>query len=318
MSFQEVFQLLYDGIEMSLSYFINPKKRIYLLYLGSSTLLAYYIYYRSNKSTSFLNYIFHKKIWCSTSSYIDYILIFFNSFIKLLFIAPFLIYGFYLAFHTHEFLLNHFGYPSESLTVFQTLLFYTIALTLLNDFASFLTHYLMHKIPFLWEFHKVHHSATTLNPMTQYRLHPIELCINNIRGIVIFGITTGFFDYLSKHQIDKLTFLGVNVFSFIFLFFGANLRHSHVPFKYPTFLEYIFISPFQHQIHHSNAPIHYNKNMGAKFALWDWLFGTLVLSKSVKKLSFGLGEDDKHFNTFLKNMYHPFVGAFRAVFKRRD
>ena len=61
MSFQEVFQLLYDGIEMSLSYFINPKKRIYLLYLGSSTLLAYYIYYRSNKSTSFLNYIFHKK-----------------------------------------------------------------------------------------------------------------------------------------------------------------------------------------------------------------------------------------------------------------
>ena len=35
-------------------------------------------------------------------------------------------------------------------------------LTIVNDFFSYLTHYLMHTIPFLWEFHKTHHSATTL------------------------------------------------------------------------------------------------------------------------------------------------------------
>ena len=93
----------------------------------------------------------------------------------------------------------------------------------------------MHKLPFLWEFHKIHHSATSLNPLTQYRIHPFELIINNIRSILIFGLVTGLFDYLSAHQIDKLVFLGVNVFHFIFLLLGANLRHSHVKLKYPKF-----------------------------------------------------------------------------------
>ena len=65
------------------------------------------------------------------------------------------------------------------------------------------------------------------------------------------------------------------------MFFGANLRHSHVKLKYPSFLEYIFISPHQHQIHHSDNPIHFNKNMGSKLAIWDWLLGTLVLSLSL-------------------------------------
>ena len=43
----------------------------------------------------------------------------------------------------------------------------------------------MHKIPILWEFHKIHHSATSLNPITQYRLHPLELLINTLENIAI-------------------------------------------------------------------------------------------------------------------------------------
>ena len=172
----------------------------------------------------------------------------------------------------------------------------------------------MHKIPFLWEFHKVHHSAEVLNPLTQYRIHPIELLFNNLRGLLVFGLLTGVFDYLSEAPINKLTIIGINAFHFLFLIFGANLRHSHVKLKYWGFLEYIFISPFQHQVHHSDNPQHFDKNMGSKFAIWDWMFGTLVRSKSVGKVKFGLGPEDKSYGTsFASNLFSPFAKAFSKL-----
>ncbi|MDA9612257.1 sterol desaturase family protein [Flavobacteriales bacterium] len=303
---KEIYYLLEETISLSLSYFVNTNKRIHVLYLLTSGLLAFYVYKKSSIKSSFIKYLFPKKIWLSKSAFVDYSLFCFNSLVKILLIGPYVIFGFYIAFYTDEFLTDTFGFPKESIGITQTLVFYTIALTVLNDLFSYLIHFCMHKLPFLWEFHKIHHSATSLNPLTQYRIHPLELIINNIRSILIFGLVTGLFDYLSAHQIDKLVFLGVNIFHFIFLLLGANLRHSHVKLKYPKFLEYILISPFQHQIHHSNNPKHFSKNMGSKFALWDWMLGTLVLSKSAGRISFGVDKDTSQFDSLLKNLLSPF------------
>ena len=303
----EIYDLLEETISLSLSYFVNTEKRIHVLYLITSMILAYYVYRKSKIKTSFLKYLFPKKIWASKSAFVDYSLFCFNSLIKILFIGPYVIIGLYIAFYVNEYLLMIFGFPTNSLSITQTLILYTIALTVIGDFFTYLIHYAMHKIPMLWEFHKIHHSATSLNPMTQYRIHPVELIINNIRSIFVFGVITGVFDYLSAHQIDKMVFLGVNVFHFVFLLFGSNLRHSHVKLKYPRILEYIFISPFQHQIHHSDNPIHFNKNMGSKLAIWDWFLGTLVLSKSVNKLKFGIGsKESNNYNSLFTNLWVPF------------
>ena len=188
----------------------------------------FYQYTRKHLRSSFFSYILNKKVWLSKSAFVDYSLILFNSFVKLLLVAPFLLFGLKLAFSTNDFMLNQFGYASFSLSTTQTLILYTISLSILNDFMTYVIHLLYHKIPFLWEFHKIHHSATSMNPFTQYRLHPIELLLNNAKGILVFGVTTGVFDYLSEHQISKWTYLGVNIFSFAFYTWGANLRHSHV------------------------------------------------------------------------------------------
>ena len=303
---KEIYYLLEETISLSLSYFVNTNKRIHVLYLLTSMILAFYVYKKSSIKSSFIKYLFPKRIWLSKSAFVDYSLFCFNSLVKIVLIGPYIIFGFYIAFYTDEFLTVTFGFPKESIGITETLVFYTIVLTVLNDLFSYLIHLCMHKLPFLWEFHKIHHSATSLNPLTQYRIHPFELIINNIRSILIFGLVTGLFDYLSAHQIDKLVFLGVNVFHFIFLLLGANLRHSHVKLKYPKFLEYILISPFQHQIHHSNNPKHFSKNMGSKFAIWDWMLGTLVLSKSVGRISFGVEKDNSKFDSLLKNLLSPF------------
>ena len=318
MYFNEVFEIINEGINLALSYFIDTEKRIHILYLFSSLLLAFFIYKKTKIKGSFWKYIFNKRIWLSTSALIDYGLFIFNSFLKILLLAPYVVFGLYIAFYTNEMLLQGFGFPQSSLNVTLTIILYTITLTIINDFSVFIVHYLLHKVPILWEFHKIHHSATTLNPFTQYRIHPIELIINNIRSIVVFGLITGLFDYLSAHQINKLVFLGVNVFSFIFLLFGANLRHSHVKLRYPKIIEYLLISPYQHQIHHSDNPKHFNKNMGSKLAIWDWMFGTLVLSKSASKIKFGIGKETKKYNSLLSNLWNPFKNILQIITRNKQ
>ncbi len=314
MSVGEIWGVLVEAVNMTLAYFTNTSKRIHVLYLLSSGMLAYYVYRSTKVKGSFFEYIFNRKVWLSKSAVVDYSMIFFNSIVKILLIGPYLIYGLYLGFYVTEGLTHLFGFPSFTLTPTQTLVLYTIALTLLGDFATYVFHWLMHRVGFLWEFHKIHHSATSLNPITQYRIHPVELIINNLRATLVFGLLLGVFDYLSEYQVSKLKFLGANVFSFAFLFFGANLRHSHVKLTYFPFLEYIFISPFQHQIHHSANPDHFNKNIGSKLAIWDWMFGTLVLSKSVKRLRFGLGRGAVgYYDGFWKNLYMPFRNIYVSV-----
>ena len=77
---------------------------------------------------------------------------------------------------------------------------------------------------------------------------------------------------------------------FIFNVLGANLRHSHISISYWRWLENIFISPAQHQIHHSVEAKHYNKNYGAILAIWDNLTKTLYFSDKQQNITFGLVE----------------------------
>lgn len=316
MELEYILDIIQEACQISWSYILDSETRIYFLYLFSSCLLAFYVFRRSSVKTNFLKYVFNKRIWASRSAMMDYMLFLFNNIIKVALIGPYLIVGLYIAFYINEYLLQLFGIPSRTLTMTQTVIFYTISLSLINDFLSFVVHYLMHRIPFLWEFHKIHHSATSLNPMTQYRIHPLELVINNVRSIITFGFVTGIFDYLSNHTLDKILFIGVNIFSFLFLFFGANLRHSHVKLTYPSFLEKLLISPYQHQIHHSQKESHFDKNLGSKLAIWDWLFGTLILSKSAKRISFGIGKESKNYHSFWNVLFMPLKNLFSL--KKKD
>ena len=312
--FVEIIELLDKSISLAYSYFFDPDKRVYFIYLFTSAILAFLVYKKTKVKSSFWKYIFNKKVWLTKSAFVDYGLFLFNSLIKTLFIVPYVLLSLSIAFYVNDFLLQNLGFINDPLSKVQTIILYTLALTIINDLFSYLIHYLMHNWSFLWEFHKIHHSATKLNPLTQYRIHPIELIINNIRSIIVFGIITGIFDYISSNQINKLLFLGVNVFSFLFYILGANLRHSHVKLSYPKILEYFLISPYQHQIHHSINKEYYNKNLGSKFAIWDWLFGTLALSGEKKKLRFGIIDINQKYSSFWYNLYAPFKNISVKIF----
>ena len=315
MTVNDIIEVIVEILKTPFSYLLSPNKRVFSLYLFSSFLLALYVFFRSKNRPSFLAYFVSKKRWLGNSALIDYSLIFFNSIVKVIVIAPFLVYALYIAEGINEYLIDRFGISTLGWSASSIVVLYTIAIIVVNDFFSFIIHYMMHKVPFLWEFHKIHHSATELTPFTQYRIHPVELIINNLRGLLVKAVITGIFMYLANGKVHLMTFLGVNVLNFLFFFFGANLRHSHVQLKYFTFLEYLLISPFQHQIHHSNKREHYDTNLGSRLAIWDYLFGTLIKSKEVKEITFGLGEEDKSYNTFFKNLLRPFKNLYLKLRK---
>ncbi len=237
----------------------------------------------------FKNSLFRKKYWWNRSTKIDYQIYFLNSVLKVFLFIPYLDFSFRISKFTLSNLLKIHHHQTLSLqSSYISLFVFSIVAFSFDDFLRFFHHFLMHKIPFLWRFHKTHHSAKILTPISLYRTHPLESAMSTVRNSLSTGITIGFFIFLFDSQFSIITVFGINLFGFLFNLLGSNLRHSHIPLSFGP-LEYIFISPKQHQVHHSTDPAHYDKNLGVSLTFWDFLAGSLVLSKNVpNKMRFGL------------------------------
>ena len=61
----------------------------------------------------------------------------------------------------------------------------------------------MHRIPALWEFHKVHHSAEVLTPITFYRSHPVDMLVQTVAEALASGIVTSVFLYVFGSIIER-------------------------------------------------------------------------------------------------------------------
>ena len=172
----------------------------------------------------------------------------------------------------------------------------------------------MHKIKFLWCFHKIHHSAEVLTPMTVFRTHPIEGVIFVLRNAISQGTVIGIFFFISSGELSLVTVLGANLFSFMFHLLGSNLRHSHISISYGKLVEKILISPAQHQIHHSVEKKHHDKNFGVTFAIWDYFFNTLVYSQSNQKIKYGLSDEENFSrNNIFKIYLFPIIECFTLI-----
>ncbi|GAB2197673.1 sterol desaturase family protein [Sessilibacter sp. MAH4] len=172
-------------------------------------------------------------------------------------------------------------------------LLYTLIFFIIDDLSRFLLHRALHLSPMLWRFHKVHHSATNLTPITLYRVHPVEMMLYFFRALLVYVVITGVFLFLFSGKLTGVTLLGSNACIVIFNLLGANLRHSHIPLGF-GFFEKWFISPLQHQVHHSSEPEHFDKNFGSVLAIWDRFFNSWYSSQNISKtkaLSFGLDEN---------------------------
>jgi sterol desaturase/sphingolipid hydroxylase (fatty acid hydroxylase superfamily) len=150
-----------------------------------------------------------------------------------------------------------------------------LTLFVMDLFAQYIPHYLMHKVKPLWRFHVVHHSDTHVDVSTGTRHHPGEWIIREsftIIGIIVMGIPVGLY---FMHR------------SFQALFTYFNHANIQLPKWLDRAIGLVFVSPDMHKFHHHYKRPWTDMNFANSFSLWDRLFGTLVYDDT-QKIRYGI------------------------------
>jgi sterol desaturase/sphingolipid hydroxylase (fatty acid hydroxylase superfamily) len=192
-----------------------------------------------------------------------------------------------------------------------------VAIVVVHDFMNFYTHYLLHRLRVLWEFHAVHHAAEFLLPITNRRFHPGQTIFDNFGKMAGVGLVIGIMSYTFCLPVQDSTIAGLDSYFVVNLLSFYHLRHSHIPMRYGR-LERHFMSPAQHQLHHSREERHGVKNFGLCFSWWDRWFGTIVYSSPNEQFALGLPLAIQHeYDTLGKLLLTPLRNIARMAWPHR-
>ena len=299
--------------------FVNPQKRVFLGYLAIAFVFAIAVqtYASRDGCLKAVAAVLSRKVWFSRSAVADYKILLINQCV-MMGIGPRLITKLGLAtalFESLHLWLDGRVILFPNVPGWAIAALFSFALFLMDDVTKYLVHRALHRWPVLWVFHRVHHSAETLTPLTVYRTHPVEAVIFSLRGILVHAVVIGGFLYFFGSRVELVTILGANVFLFVFNVAGSNLRHSHVWISYGPILERLFISPAQHQIHHSMDARHHDRNFGAVLAIWDWMGGSLSLARGRQRLRFGVNESGAGAHSMKSIFLDPFYEAVTIILR---
>lgn len=153
-----------------------------------------------------------------------------------------------------------------------------IAIVLL-DLWTYTWHWLNHTIPFLWRFHRLHHSDKAMDVTTANRFHIVEIFLSSVLRVPVLVLIGCNMEQLAIYE--TLFFACVQ-------FHHANIAVSE---RTDRALRAFIVTPFIHKVHHSVKMREANSNYGSLFTWWDRLFRTLKLSRDPQAIVFGVDDD---------------------------
>jgi len=127
------------------------------------------------------------------------------------------------------------------------------------EVMGYLVHRAMHRVPWLWRFHAVHHAPERMSWLEAWRQHPLDF--------VAHGIAVGIPGALLGASLSELASVVVLRKAFT-TFLHADLRLRL------GWLEQVIASPAFHRLHHSARPEEFDSNFAGTFPVLDRLFGT--------------------------------------------
>jgi sterol desaturase/sphingolipid hydroxylase (fatty acid hydroxylase superfamily) len=179
------------------------------------------------------------------------------------------------------------------------LLIQALAFLTLKDFISWVVHRLLHRVPWMWEFHKLHHSITELDWIGNFRFHWMEIVFYKAftwLPLMVLGVSGDIILIIAVIE----TLIG-------------HLNHANLPWSWGK-LGYIFNSPRFHAWHH-DVVNHgsYGQNYAIVFSFWDWIFRTAyypVDKKMPEKFGF------KGMQVFPRGLAKRLVHPLGRIFQR--
>ena len=310
-----------SGIPRALTDFGSKTAWVYLLTSAVVACILYWVHKRRQLievDVSLRRFLCPREVYLQRSAVVDYKYVAFDLTVRSLIATPFMSGIAWLLYKSlHPLAARVFALDLPAIAPLTRGVVLTIATAGVADFGFFISHYLMHRVSILWHFHEVHHSAEVLTPVTVYRVHPVEDLINACVASVLSALGASAYTASRGGDVNIIAIYGTNIVVFLFFVVAFQLRHSHIWLSYGPILERIFISPAQHQIHHSTDPKHWNKNYGFIFATWDLLFGSLYIPRGRETLQYGVpGVNPQDFSSVTKLYFLPFAKAARTLLKR--
>ena len=166
---------------------------------------------------------------------------------------------------------------------------------ILRDFLDYFVHRLLHRVPFLWNFHKLHHSSEEMGFAVQMRFHWGEAVVYRIFEYTLLGMI----------GLSIQNYIIISVFAFMW----GHLNHANIPIKLGP-LKYILNNPRMHIWHHAkHLPYErrYGANFGLTFSIWDYIFGTAYIPEDGRDIELGFPKSEKYPKTFWEQMKYPFL-----------
>lgn len=162
---------------------------------------------------------------------------------------------------------------------------------LLDSFAAYWVHRLMHAAPLLWRVHRVHHADTLVDVSTSLRNHPVELLVTvpaSCCVVLLIGAP-------------------VSVVAAAQTIFVATTIWQHADIRLPDRLEKalatLIITPRLHRLHHNPEREVHDSNFGDSLTIWDAIFGTLNLSPGRRPV--GLSGQKRYSDHLLAQILSP-------------
>jgi lathosterol oxidase len=141
----------------------------------------------------------------------------------------------------------------------QPLVAQLVAIVIVADLAQYAVHRAFHRVPWLWRFHEIHHSARAMDWLASSRLHLLDIVVT--RG-------------LSFVPLYVLGFSAPAVYAYlVFVSFHAVFIHANVRFRFRP-IEWLVVTPRFHHWHHAAAPEAVDRNFAVHLPVIDRLFGT--------------------------------------------
>jgi sterol desaturase/sphingolipid hydroxylase (fatty acid hydroxylase superfamily) len=228
--------------------------------------------------------IFRKDFW------LDGFYILFNFFIFSIAIS-----GFY---KISEVFFRDLGIGTESLALLQLSAFPAWAQLLIFfvilDFFQWVTHIFLHRVNFLWQFHKIHHSVKEMGFAAHFRYHWMENIVYKplkTLGVMLLG---GF----EPQQAFVVHFAAIAI---------GHLNHSNLKLSWGP-LKYVFNNPVMHLYHHAYVLPEgkYGVNFGISLSLWDYLFGTHYIPETSGNIPLGFAGDEELPKGFIRQQLYGF------------
>lgn len=194
-------------------------------------------------------------------------------------------------YYIYEYLQKHYGL----FNIHPSILLW-ILLPICTDFIWYWYHRLAHEINIFWAVHVVHHQSEDFNYTVSARITVFQSIVR-----------TGFWSVLPILGFPAGMITSILLIHGLYPFF----IHTRLIGKLGI-LEYVFVTPSHHRVHHANNEKYLDKNYGDVFIIWDKLFGTFQVEEDDEEIVYGLTKQLKSYS-FLWQHFHFFIELIYTV-----